>query len=90
MPKFALRFALIVAAVLIAAALLNPTPEQHRAQIKAAAAERSPLANLLGLGALTAFVSNYHSLGVASYTVMNDRWITVGAFGVVYVLPPPR
>ena len=80
--------AVVAAAVVAAAFVLNPSPERHREKIKQAIAERSPLAGLLGIGALTAFTSNYHSLGVASYTTVNDRKVSVGAFGVVFVLEP--
>ncbi len=68
------------------AVLLNPTPEQHRAKIKSEVSQRSPLASLLGLGSLTAFVSTYHSLGVMSYTVVNEKTVSVGAFGMVVVV----
>jgi hypothetical protein len=78
--------AVVVAVTVTAAAfLLNPSPEQHRAKIKAAVAERSPLAGALGIGALQAFVSTYHPLGVASYTTVDDRVVSVGAFGMVFV-----
>jgi len=76
-----------VLSVLVLALALNPSAEQHRAQIKAAIAERSPIAGALGIGSLTAFTSTYHSLGVASYTTANDKTISVGAFGVVVVTP---
>jgi hypothetical protein len=71
--------------VLVLALALNPSAEQHRAQIKATIAERSPIAGALGIGSLTAFTSTYHSLGVASYTTANDKTVSVGAFGVVVV-----
>jgi hypothetical protein len=80
--------ALVGAAVTAAAFLLNPSAEQHRSKIKAAVAERSPLAASLGIGALTAFTSTYHPLGVASYTTVNKRTVTVGALGMVFVLQP--
>jgi len=76
-----------VLSVLVLALALNPSAEQHRAQIKAAIAERSPIAGALGIGSLTAFTSTYHSLGVASYTTANDKTVSVGAFGVVVVTP---
>ena len=55
--------AIVGAAVIGAAFLLNPSPDQHREQIKQAIAERSPVAGVLGLGALAAFTSTYHPLG---------------------------
>lgn len=78
------------AAVTAGAAVFNPTPEQHRARIKQAVTERSPIAGALGVGALTAFVSSYHSMGVASYTTVDGKTVSVGAFGMVFVLEPAR
>ncbi len=83
--KPAVISAIVAAGITAAAFLLNPSAAQHRDRIKEATAERSPLAGALGLGALTAFVSTYHSLGVASYTTVDDRPISYGAFGVVIV-----
>lgn len=76
---------LAIALVLVLAFFTNPSPEKHRASIKAAIGQRSPLAGALGLGALAAFVSNYHSLGVASYTEVNGKTASIGAFGMVFV-----
>lgn len=86
MPKTAVVAALVGAAVTTAAFVFNPSPEQHRAEIRETIAERSPIAGALGVGALTAFVSTYHPLGVASYTTVNGRTASVGAFGMVFVL----
>lgn len=77
---------LIVAVVaLILAVVLNPSADRHRDKIKAAIAERSQLEKLLGIGQLTSFASRYHSLGIASYTTVNDKVTSVGAFGIVFV-----
>lgn len=86
MSKAVIVTAVVAVAVTAAAFLLNPSPEQHRARIKQAIAERSPIAGALGIGALTAFTSTYHPLGVASYTTVNGRTVSVGAFGMVFVL----
>lgn len=88
MAKAALISAVIASALTAVAFLLNPSPEQHRDEIRAAVADRSPIAGALGLGVLTAFTSTYHPLGVASYTTVNERVVSVGAFGMVFVLPP--
>lgn len=77
-----------VAALVVLAFATNPSPERHREKIKATVAERSPLAGALGIGALTAFTSTYHPLGVASYTTVNDRTVSIGAFGMVFVREP--
>jgi len=76
-----------VTAVMLAFAL-NPSPEQHRARIRAVISERSVVAKALGVGALTALVSDYRSLGVASYTTVNGRTVSIGALGFVYVRDP--
>jgi hypothetical protein len=87
MPKFVP--VAVTAAIVVAAALaLNPSGDKHRAAIKAAIAERSPIAGVLGVGAVTAFASTYHDLRVASYTTVNDRVVSVGALGMVFVTPP--
>jgi hypothetical protein len=84
MKRTATSLAILVA-LLALAFVLNPSPERHREKIKATVAERSPLAGALGLGSLAAFVSNYHSLGIASYTTAGDSTLSWGAFGMVFV-----
>ncbi|MBI5256257.1 MAG: hypothetical protein HY855_07155 [Burkholderiales bacterium] len=86
MTKAPLTTLAVVAVVIVLAFATNPSAERHRANIKAAVADRSPLAGALGIGALTAFASTYHPLGVASYTTVNDKVVSVGAFGTVFVL----
>lgn len=90
MSRSPLVSALVAAALVAAAFLFNPSPERHRAGIREAVAERSPLAGALGVGALAAFASSYRSLGVASYTTVKGRVLSVGALGVVYVLQPSQ
>ena len=77
---------LVAAIVLVLAFLLNPSPERHRDRIRDALGERSPAMRTLGLGSLAAFLSSYRSLGVASYTTVNGKTASVGAFGMVFVL----
>ncbi|MDH5205307.1 MAG: hypothetical protein OEW36_06555 [Hylemonella sp.] len=76
----------LLVAVLGLAAVTNPSPARHRAMIESTLSERSLLSKALNLGALAAFASNYHSLGVASYTKVNEKVATVGAFGLIYVV----
>jgi len=76
---------IIAVAAVILAVVLNPSADRHREKIKEAIAERSQLEKLLGIGHLTSFASRYHSLGVASYTTVNDKLTSVGAFGIVFV-----
>ena len=71
---------------LVLAFALNPSADRHRASIKETVGERSQIARVLGMGALAAFASSYHSLGVASYTTAGERTLSVGAFGLVYVM----
>ena len=76
---------IITAAVVAAAFAFNPSPDRHRLEIKEALAERSDLARIFSLGSLAAVASNYHSLGVASYTKVGDRVMSVGFMGYVHV-----
>lgn len=75
-----------VLVVLVLAFALNPSPERHRQKIRQVTGQRSPVARALGLGALAAFASSYHTLGIASYTTAGDRTLSVGALGFVYVI----
>jgi hypothetical protein len=81
----ALTAVLVTAAAFVAAIALNPSADSHRQKIKQATSERSPIAGALGLGHLAAFVSSYHSIGVASYTTANGKTLSWGAFGMVFV-----
>ncbi len=76
---------IVAVAAVILAVVLNPSADRHREKIKEAIAERSQLEKLLGIGQLTSFVSRYHSLGIASYTTVDDKVTSVGAFGIVFV-----
>lgn len=78
--------AILTVAVVALSLMLNPSPDKHRTTIKETVAQRNPLAGVLGVGTMTAFVSTYHSLGVASYTEVDDRVISLGAFGVIFVV----
>lgn len=80
--------ALVGGAVVALAFVLNPSPQRHREAIQQKTAERSPIAGALGLGHLAAFISDYHSYGLASTTTVNGKTVTVGALGIVYVLDP--
>jgi hypothetical protein len=77
---------LATAGVVAAAILFNPSAERHRSTIKEMIGERSQLEKMFGVGHLTAFASQYHSIGVASYTTVNGKTRTVGAFGMVFFL----
>lgn len=86
MSRSFLTGAVVGAALLGAALLLNPSADRHREKIKTVLAERSQLNAAFGVGALVAFASNYHSLGVASYTTAGDQTLSFGVFGMVFVL----
>lgn len=76
---------IVGAITIVLAVVLNPSPEKHREKIREAIAERSQLERVLGIGHLTSFASRYHSLGVGSYTTVNEKLTSVGAFGLVFV-----
>jgi hypothetical protein len=86
MSKRSLTLIIALLAVLVLSMALNPSGERHRTALREAVAERSPIAGALGLGALTSLVTEYHSIGIASYTVLDDYVMTVGALGLVHVV----
>ena len=77
---------LSLAVALGLAVVSNPSADHHRRELKAGIADRSPLAGALGVGAMAALVSSYHSVAVASWTTAGDRTLTVGAFGMVFLV----
>lgn len=85
MSKSSLVSVIVALVIVVLAFALNPSPERHREKIKETISERSPIAGVLGVGAITAFVSNYHNIGVASYTTVDNKTVSVGAFGIVFV-----
>jgi hypothetical protein len=77
---------LIALAVIVLAVLTNPSPDRHREKIKELVSKRSLLERTFGVGQLIAFASTYHSLGVASYTTVNDKTTSIGFMGMVFVM----
>lgn len=73
-------------AALVLSFLLNPSADQHREKIRESIAQRSQLESMLGVGQLTAFASRYTSVGVASYTTVNDKMTSFGLFGMVFFI----
>lgn len=86
MSKPAYLPAIVAAATIALAVVLNPSPEAHRAKIREVIAERSQLERVLGVGVLTAFASKYKSLGLLSYTTVNDELVSVGVLGMVFIV----
>jgi hypothetical protein len=76
---------IVIVLAIVLAFVLNPSPDRHREKIKETIAARSQLEKVLGIGHLTSFASRYHSLGVASYTTVNDKLTSIGAFGMVFM-----
>lgn len=86
-PRPAVLTALIVPVLILGLMfLLNPSADSHREHIRDAVNGRSQLEGAFGVGQLTAFVARYHSLGVASYTRVNDKLESIGVLGAVFVL----
>lgn len=82
------RNAIVVVVILLAAVALNPSKQRHDDALRKKVADQSPIAGMLGLGRIMSWTTSYHSLGIASYTTSDDRVISVGALGIVYVRLP--
>lgn len=66
--------------------LLNPGADRHRDALRDATRERSLLESALGLGHVRAFLAEYHSLGLVSYTTVSGETASIGVLGVVMVM----
>jgi hypothetical protein len=75
----------IVAALIALSVVLNPSADTHRARIKTAIAERDKISDVLGIGQFKSFAARYHSLGVMSYTELNEHMVSLGVLGMVFV-----
>ncbi len=85
-PKSTFKAIAVTALAVIAAVALNPSPERHREKIREAVSQRSQLESLLGVGQLEAFIAQYRSIGVASYTVVDGKVASIGLLGAVFVV----
>lgn len=87
MPKFLTQAPFLIGAGLVLALmlLLNPSAESHREHIRDTVNGRSQLEGAFGVGQLKAFMARYHSLGLVSYTTVNDKVQSVGVLGAVFV-----
>lgn len=82
------RNAIVVVVILLVAVALNPGKRRHDDALRQKVADQSPIAGMLGIGRIMTWTTSYHSLGIASYTTSDDRVISVGALGLVYVRLP--
>lgn len=78
-----LASALITMTTVAAAALTNPDAEAHREKYSQAVTGNNAMASALRLGDLAALGTQYHSLRLASYSVLDEKIVTIGAFGLV-------
>lgn len=83
--KSSIRTAAIIVAAVVAAFLLNPDEARHDRAIGDDVARQSSVASMLGGGRVMGWLTRYHSVGVASYTEVDGKVISLGAFGLVYV-----
>jgi hypothetical protein len=77
---------LVVLGIAILLAVTNPSVETHRDAIAREFEQEHPLAGAVGLGALGAQLSEYHSAVLGSYTTVGDEVRSIGALGMVWVV----
>lgn len=75
-----------LAVLLLLMLLLNPSADRHRKAIQDDVDNASLFERTLGLGAVTAFMARYESLGIASYTTVNGKLASIGVLGLVVVV----
>lgn len=75
-----------LAVLLLLMLLLNPSADRHRKAIQDDVDNASLFERTLGLGAVTAFMARYESLGIASYTTVNGKLASIGVLGLIVVL----
>jgi hypothetical protein len=78
-----LRDLLLLFAFLAIGVLANPDKAKHDQIIRQQVRNQSPIASIFGAGRLASWVADYHSIGIASYTTIDGKVVTMGAFGIV-------
>lgn len=78
-----LMFLLILGAL---AFITNPSHEKHKEAISGYIAQQSPIASVLGIGGVAAWATKYESYGVMSMTLDGSNTISIGSFGMVFVV----
>lgn len=77
------RAIIFVLAIIALAALSNPPKQRHDKVIREQVRKSHPVLSLFGGGRLASWVAGYHSVGIASYTTIDNEVVTFGAFGIV-------
>ena|SRR5437667_10723164 len=83
--KQAQEFVIFLLVVLLLA-VTNPAHESHKQAIRDDF-RQAPLFSMLGFGHLMAWMTEYRSLVVISYTTVDGRLASVGALGQVWIAP---
>lgn len=78
-----LMFLLLFCAI---AFLTNPSHEKHKEAIRDYIDQQAPIASALGIGRVAAWATKYESYGVVSMTLDGSSTISIGAFGMVFVV----
>jgi len=84
--KQAQEFVIFLLVVLLLA-VTNPAHESHKQAIRDDVFRQAPLFSMLGFGRLVAWMTEYRSLVVISYTTVDGRLASVGALGQVWIAP---
>lgn len=83
MASKSIRGIVAVLCLVALAVLSNPRKSRHDRAIQRDMKKSHPVASFFGAGSLASAMAEYHSIGVAFYTTLDDEIATVGAFGVV-------
>ena len=75
----------IVLVVIVAAALANPSEDQHQDHIIAQYKADNPISGTLGVGHAFAEVVTYHNYVFFSKTTIGEEQISIGGLGILEV-----
>ena len=76
--------------IVLVLAVTNPPHESHKEAIRDEVFRQTPLLSMLGIGRLVAWMTEYQSLVVISYTTVDGRLASVGALGQVWITSNSR
>ena len=83
--KPSLRWSIAAALAVLLLFATNPGRARHERRIEAEVRVRHPVASLFGAGTLAARLVDYRSYGVLSVGRLDERVVSVGVLGMVFV-----
>lgn len=69
---------------------MNPSIQRHRIEFNEKFSQLNPIAGTFGFGAIFGKHLQYHSVVIASYTLVDGHMATIGFLNTVFIVIPDK